>query len=129
MSIEIVPTPSVTRVSSAPYSPCVRAGDWLIVSGQLGLDPRSGSLAEGVEEQARQALANLTAVLRDAGATLDDVAKTTIFMTDLGLFGTVNTIYAETFGDHRPARSTVQVAALPLEAAVEIEAWAYSPQA
>lgn len=129
MSVEIVATPSVKVVSSAPYSPCVRAGDWLIVSGQLGLDPASGSLVEGVEDQARQAMANLAAVLADAGASLADVAKATIFMTDLGLFGAVNAIYAEAFGDHRPARSTVEVSALPLDAAVEIEAWAYAPRA
>ena len=129
MSVEIVPTPSVKHVSSAPYSPCVRAGDWLIISGQLGLDPESGTLVEGVEAQAEQALRNLAAVVADAGATLNDVAKATIFMTDLGFFAGVNAIYAETFGEHRPARSTVQVAALPLEAAVEIEAWVYAPPA
>jgi len=106
----------------------VRAGDWLVVSGQLGIDPATGTLVEGVEEQARQALATLRALLADAGATMRDVAKTTVFITDVGHFGAVNTIYAEMFGDHRPARSTVQVAALPLDAAVEIEAWAYAPQ-
>jgi 2-iminobutanoate/2-iminopropanoate deaminase len=106
----------------------VRAGDWLVVSGQLGIDPTTGTLVEGVEEQARQALANLRALLADAGATMRDVAKTTVFITDIGLFGAVNTIYAEMSGDHRPARSTVQVAALPLDAVVEIEAWAYAPQ-
>ena len=127
MPVEIVATPSVSKVAS-PYSPAVRAGDWIIVSGQLGMDPGSGTIVEGVEDQARQALANLAAVLADAGASLDDVAKTTVFVTDLGFFGGVNDVYAEAFGAHRPARSTIEVAALPLDAAVEIEAWAYCPQ-
>jgi 2-iminobutanoate/2-iminopropanoate deaminase len=103
----------------------VRAGDWLVLAGQVGLDPRSGKLAEGVEAQARQVLANIRAVLGDCGASLDDVAKTLVFVTDLGDFATVNAIYAEAFGAHKPARSTVQVAGLPAGALVEIEAWAY----
>ena len=127
MPIECIPPPSVPKVAS-PYSPAVRAGDWIIVSGQLGMDPASSAIVEGVEAQARQALANLAAVLADAGASLSDVAKTTVFITDLGLFGAVNAVYAEAFGDHRPARSTIEVAALPMDAAVEIEAWAYLPQ-
>jgi 2-iminobutanoate/2-iminopropanoate deaminase len=105
----------------------VRAGDWVILSGQLGLDPASGTLADGVDAQARQALANVAAVLRDCGAGLTDVAKSLVFVTDLGDFATVNAAYAEAFGDHRPARSTVQVAALPAGAQVEIEVWAYRP--
>jgi 2-iminobutanoate/2-iminopropanoate deaminase len=113
---------------ASPYSPAVRAGDWIIVSGQLGMDPASGTIVEGVEDQARQALVNLAAVVGDAGATLADVAKTTVFVTDLGFFGGVNDVYAEAFGNHRPARSTLEVAALPLDAAVEIEAWVYAPQ-
>ena len=84
-----------------------------------------GTLAEGVEAQARQVLANITAVLGDCGASLRDVAKTLVFVTDLGDFATVNAVYAEAFGDHKPARSTVQVAGLPAGALVEIEAWAY----
>jgi 2-iminobutanoate/2-iminopropanoate deaminase len=125
MTVEPVPTPSAPPVAG-PYSPAVRAGDWFVLAGQVGLD-RNGRLAEGIEAQARQAFENIEAVLRDCGATLSDVAKTTVFVTDLADFAIVNTVYAAAFGDHRPARSTVQVAALPAGASVEIEAWAYVP--
>ena len=126
MPIEIVPTPSAPK-AAGPYSPAVRAGDWLVLAGQVGLDPATGAMAAGVEAQARQVLANITSVLADCGAALTDVAKTTVFVTDIGQFATVNAVYAEAFGDHRPARSTVQVAALPGGAEVEIEVWAYLP--
>jgi 2-iminobutanoate/2-iminopropanoate deaminase len=106
----------------------VRAGDWLVLAGQVGLDPKTGKLADGVEAQARQVLANIKAVLGDCGASLNDVAKATVFVTDIGQFTTVNAVYADTFGDHKPARSTVQVAALPAGAEVEIEVWAYVPR-
>ena len=96
-----------------------------MLAGQVGLDPASGKLVDGVEAQARQVLANITAVLSDCGASLRNVAKTTVFITDTADFATVNAIYAEAFGDHRPARSTIQAAALPANALVEIEAWAY----
>lgn len=124
MTVQPVPTPSAPPVAG-PYSPAVRAGDWLVLSGQLGLDPATGKLADGVEAQARRVLANVAAVLADCGASLADVAKTTVFVTDLSDFATVNAVYAEAFGEHRPARSTVQVAALPAGALVEIEAFAY----
>ena len=124
MPVTPVPTPSAPPVAG-PYSPAVRAGDWLVLAGQVGLDPVTGKLAEGVEAQARQVLANIAAVLGDCGATLPDVAKTLVFVTDLGDFATVNGVYAEAFGDHKPARSTVQVAGLPAGALVEIEAWVY----
>lgn len=128
MPIEPVPTPSAPPVAG-PYSPAVRAGDWLVLAGQVGLDPASGAIvAGGVEAQARQVLANIAAVLSDCGAALTDIAKTTIFVTDIGEFATVNAVYAEVLGEHRPARSTVQVAALPAGAEVEIEAWAYVPR-
>jgi len=103
----------------------MRAGDWLVLAGQVGLDPGSGAIVEGVERQARQVLANIRAILADCGAAMTDVAKTTVFVTDIADFGIVNTVYAEAFGEHRPARSTVQVAALPGGAQVEIETWAY----
>jgi 2-iminobutanoate/2-iminopropanoate deaminase len=107
----------------------VRAGDWIVLAGQVGLDPQTGGFVEGgVEAQARQVLANIAAVLGDCGASLRDVAKTTVFVTDIAQFGIVNAVYAEAFGDHEPARSTVQVAALPGGAEVEIEAWAYVPK-
>ena len=106
-----------------PYSPVVRAGEWLVCSGQVGL--ADGALVVGgVEAEARQALANLSALLEGEGASLAAVVKTTVFLTDVAHFATVNQVYVEAFGDHRPARSAVVVAALPLGAAVEIEAWA-----
>jgi len=125
MPVEPIDTPNAPPVAG-PYSPAVRAGDWIVCAGQVGLDA-SGRIAEGVEAQARQVFANIRAVLGDCGASLNDVAKATVFVTDIGQFATVNTVYAEAFGDHRPARSTVQVAALPGGAEVEIEVWAYAP--
>jgi 2-iminobutanoate/2-iminopropanoate deaminase len=112
-----------------PYSPAVRAGDWVVCSGQLGLDPATGALVPGgVEAQARQALTNIAAILGDCGVALHDVAKALVFVTDLADFPTINAVYGEAFGDHKPARSTVQVAALPAGGSVEIEVWAYAPR-
>lgn len=110
-----------------PYNQAVRAGNFVFASGQLGLDPATGALVEGVEAQTRQALANLQAVLQAAGATFADVVKTTIFLADMGDFQMVNTIYAAAFAADPPARSTIQVAALPRGGAVEIEMIAYLP--
>ena len=127
MPVEPVPTPSAPA-SAGPYSPAVRAGDWLALAGQVGIDPATGSLADGgVAAQTRQALANVAAVLGDCGATLSDVAKTTVFLVDMGDFPVMNEVYAEALGGHWPARSTVAVAALPLGARVEVEVWAYVP--
>ena len=127
MPVESVPTPSAPA-SAGPYSPAVRAGDWLALAGQVGLDPATGRLSEGgVGDQTRQALANVAAVLGDCGASLADVAKTTVFLLDMGDFPVMNDVYAEVFSGHRPARSTVAVAALPLGARVEVEVWAYLP--
>jgi 2-iminobutanoate/2-iminopropanoate deaminase len=109
-----------------PYTPVVRAGDWIIVSGQLGL--RDGSLVEGgVKAQTTQAIVNLRAHLESVGAKLSDVAKTLCFLTDMDTFPTFNESYVAGFGSHRPARSTIGVASLPAGGAVEIEAWAYVP--
>ena len=109
-----------------PYSPAVRAGDWLVCSGQVGL--LDGALVPGgPREEARQALANVRSVLAAHGASMHDVVKTTVFLTDLGAFSDMNEVYAEAFGDHRPARSTVGVASLPLGARVEVEVWAFLP--
>lgn len=110
-----------------PYRPVVRAGDWLVVSGQVGL--AGGSIVQGgVAAQVKQALANVAAHLAGEGAGLTDVVKTTVFLTDIDDFATMNEAYVAAFGDLRPARSAFAVAALPLGAAVEIEAWAYSPR-
>jgi len=128
MPVEPVPTPSAPA-SAGPYSPAVRAGDWLALAGQVGTDPATGTLADGgVGNQTRQALANVAAVLGDCGATLSDVAKTTVFLVDMGDFPFMNEVYADAFEGHRPARSTIAVAALPLGARVEVEVWAFMPR-
>ena len=109
-----------------PYTPVVRAGDFVIVSGQGGI--RDGAIVEGgVAAQTTQTIANIAARLADAGAELSDVVKTLCFLTDMGTFGEFNDAYAAAFGDHRPARSTVEVSALPGGMNVEVEAWAYKP--
>ena len=125
---EPVPTPNAPPVAG-PYSPAVRAGDWLVLAGQIGFDPVGGAIvAGGAAAEARQVFANVAAVLGDCGASFADVAKTTVFVTDIGAFASVNEVYAEAFGDHRPARSTVEVSALPAGALVEVEVWAYKPE-
>jgi 2-iminobutanoate/2-iminopropanoate deaminase len=104
-----------------PYSQAIRVGNLVFASGQLGLDPKTGKLQEGVEAQARQALANVKSVLEAAGTSTDKVVKTTIFLANISDFAKVNAIYGEIFQQEPPARSTVQVAALPLGGLVEIE--------
>ena len=111
-----------------PYTPVVRAGDWIIVSGQLGI--ADGALVPGgVAAQTAQAVVNLKAPLKTVGASLSDVSKTLCFLTDMDTFPTFNEAYVAGFGNSRPARSTIGVAALPFGGAVEIEAWAYKPLA
>ena len=105
-----------------PYSQAIAAGGLLFCSGQLGLDPATGELADGVEAQAERSLRNLMAVLDAAGLGPADVAKTTVFLADMADFATVNAVYGRFFPDPPPARSTVQVAALPKAGRVEIEA-------
>ena len=115
--------------TAGPYNPVVRAGDLLFVSGQVGTvdgstvdGPVAGSLAgDSLEAQATQALANLRAQVEANGAMLNQVVKTTVFLTDMGNFAAMNEIYCEAFGDSRPARSCVAVAALPLGAIFEVE--------
>jgi 2-iminobutanoate/2-iminopropanoate deaminase len=107
-----------------PYTPAVRAGDWVVVSGQLGVVDGK-LLSGGVAEQITQAIVNLSGHLAQHGAGLDDVVKTTVFLCDMAQFPAMNEAYVAGFGDHRPARSTIGVAALPMGADVEIEAWAY----
>lgn len=118
-------TPIATTQAPAaigPYSQGVRCGDLLFVSGQLGADPATGALGPDTAAQARQALENVKAVLEAAGFGLADVVKTTIFLADLADFPLVNGVYAGFFPDAPPARSTVQVARLPKDARIEIEA-------
>ena len=105
-----------------PYSHAVSTGELVFTSGQLGIDPATGKLAEGIEAQAEQALINLEQVLAAAELTFANVVKTTIFLADLADFAAVNGIYATRFPAHPPARSCVQVAALPAGAKIEIEA-------
>lgn len=109
----------------APYSQAIKVGELVFVSGQLALRPGETSLSGGsIAEQTEQVFANLRAILEEAGSGLDRLVKTTVFLQNLDDFAAMNEVYAEAFGDHRPARSTVAVTALPLGAAVEVEAWA-----
>lgn len=121
MSQEIIQT-SQAPAAVGPYSQAIKTGQFVFVSGQLGLDPKTGSLADGLEAQTKQILANLTSILRESGGDINNVVKTTIFLTDMADFSTVNAIYAEAFSDAPPARSTVAVASLPLNGLIEIEA-------
>ena len=112
-----------------PYTPIVRAGSWLICSGQLGLASEADGgppalVSGGPGPQLTQAVANAAALLAGAGASLADVVKTTVFAVDPADFPVVNEAYVAAFGDHRPARSMVAVSGLPMGAAVEIEVWA-----
>ncbi len=105
-----------------PYSQAVKAGNFLFVAGQIGINPATGQLEEGIEAQTRQALLNLKAILEAAGASLDDVVRVGVFLQDLNDFQAMNAVYAEFFPQSPPARTTVQVAALPRGALVEIDA-------
>ena len=109
-----------------PYSQAVWTGDYLFVSGQVPIDPATGRLVEGgIAEQTDQVLTNIRALLKSQGLDYANVAKATVFLTDLSSFQTVNQIYARHLEDNKPARATVQVAALPLGALIEIEVVAY----
>jgi len=111
-----------------PYSPAMRAGDLLFVAGQVGV--RDGTLVSGdTVDQLKQAFANLRGVLADNGATLDDVVKITVFLRHMSDFPRMNEAYIAEVGDHRPARTTVAVAELPVNALVEIDAIAFAPVA
>lgn len=115
-------TASNAPAAIGPYSHAVAAGNFLFTSGQLGIDPATGKLPEGVEAQAVQALENLKAVLAAGGMGLENVVKTTVFVKNMGDFTAVNAIYASYFTSQCPARSCVEVAALPAGGLVEIEA-------
>jgi 2-iminobutanoate/2-iminopropanoate deaminase len=113
-----------------PYSQAIRSGNFIFLSGQIPLDPVSGTLVTGpIEDQSQRVMANLRAVLEAAGSSFSHVVKTTIYLTDLGDFARVNAIYSTYFPTDPPARSTVQVAALPLGANVEIDLIAEIPSA
>ncbi|HXQ19295.1 MAG TPA: RidA family protein [Acidimicrobiales bacterium] len=125
--------PPVTQPPPRPgafYSPVVSAGGWVVTAGQLGVvrgEDGSTRLVEGgTVPQLRQALANVRAVLESVGCDLSLVVKATLFLTDMADFAAANEVWVEAFGDHRPARTAVCVVSLPLGAAVEVEAWAWS---
>ncbi|HEX5579446.1 MAG TPA: Rid family detoxifying hydrolase [Candidatus Limnocylindria bacterium] len=120
---------SAAPPASGPYSQAIRAGNLVFAAGQLGADPTSGELAEGVAAQADRALLNLAAVLDAAGASLDRVVKTTVFLSDMASFATVNEAYARHFSAPYPARSTVAVRELPRGGLVEIECIAIASDA
>jgi 2-iminobutanoate/2-iminopropanoate deaminase len=125
VSKEIVPiATSAAPQAIGPYSQAIRAGEWLFVSGQIPLPPDGGPIPQEFAAQARQALANLKAIVEAAGGELARVVKVTVYLTDMGQFATFNEVYAEVFGSHRPARAVVQVAALPRGVQVEVEAMA-----
>src|SRR5919106_6110661 len=117
-------TTPTTPPPVGPYSPIVRAGDWLVASGQIGIV--DGKLVPGgVQGELRQAIANLEAQLATEGATLDNVVKTTVFLRHMSDYAVMNKAYVAAFGDHRPARSAIGVAELPIGALVEVEGWAW----
>ncbi len=124
MSHQIIHTDKAPA-AVGPYSQAIRVGNLVYTAGQIGLDPSSGTLKEGLEAQTHQVLSNLQAVLEAAGASLSTVVKTTIYLVDMADFAQINQIYGAYFSDAPPARSTVAVASLPLGALVEIEAVAY----
>lgn len=113
----------MTNPTGLPYSPSLEVGDWVIVSGQIGL--RDGALVENFPDEVDQVIENLRERLADHGLGLEHVVKTTCFLADLDRFGEFNARYAAAFTDPQPTRSAVQVARLPLDANVEIEAWAH----
>ena len=122
MPIDFVATPNAPR-AIGPYSQATRAGGLVFTAGQVGFDPSTGELVDGgIAEQTEQVLLNIRAILQASGLDMANVIKTTVFLVDMADFAAMNTVYARAFGDHRPARSTVAVAALPRGARVEIEA-------
>jgi 2-iminobutanoate/2-iminopropanoate deaminase len=121
MPFDVVSTPGAPK-AIGPYSQAIVSQGFLFTAGQVALDPSTGQLVPGgIAEQTSRALENLRAVLRAAGSDVSQVVKTTVFLVDMADFTAMNEVYGRVFGDHRPARSTVAVAALPRGALVEIE--------
>jgi len=111
-----------------PYSQAIRIGDFLYTSGQIALDPESGMFLSGeIEEETEQTLKNISAILQAGGLNLENVVKTTVYLSDLNHFSRMNQVYEKYFSKNKPARACVQVAALPKGAKVEIDAIAVSP--
>ena len=127
MSIGFVSTPNAPR-AIGPYSQATRANGLLFTAGQVGFDPATGELVDGgISEQTERVLANIRAILEAERLDLSSVVKTTVYLVDMADFAAMNTVYAKVFGDHRPARSSVAVAALPRGARVVIDAVAVLP--
>jgi 2-iminobutanoate/2-iminopropanoate deaminase len=125
MTRKVITTPKSKPIG--PYSVAIASGDYVHISGQIPLDAETGKLVEGdIAAQAKQCLENLKAILEAAGLGFNNVVKTTIFLTDLGDFQAVNGVYSTYMSEPYPARSTIQVAALPMGARVEIEMIAYT---
>ncbi|KAI9364112.1 endoribonuclease L-PSP [Pilaira anomala] len=121
MSLSVVHT-ETAPAAVGPYCQAVKANGFIFTSGQVALNPATGKLVEGgVQDQAKQVLLNLTEVLKAAGSSFDKVVKTTVFLKDMKDFAAVNEVYATFFSEHKPARSCVEVARLPLDVSVEIE--------
>ena len=127
MPTTTISTPGAPR-AIGPYSQGITANGFLFTAGQVGFDPASGELVDGgIAEQTHRVLQNIRAILRAGGTDIGSVVKTTVFLVDMADFALMNEVYAEFFGDHRPARSTVAVASLPRGARLEIEAVAAVP--
>lgn len=120
MNKQIIATEEAPK-AIGPYSQAIQAGDFLYTSGQIPLDLAGNVVSGGIEEQTHQVFKNLQAVLKAAGIQLNDVVKTTVYIKDMDQFAKVNEIYGAYFGDHKPARSTVEVARLPKDVLVEID--------
>ena len=118
---KIIASPAAPK-AVGPYSQAVEAGGTLYVSGQLPVDAAAGAMPEGTEAQTRQSLTNLGHILREAGCDFSDVVKTTVLLQSIGDFAAMNAVYAEFFTDRMPARMCYEVAALPMDALVEIDA-------
>lgn len=112
--------PKGTDISELPFSPAIKIGDWLFLSGTIGNDPATGKLAEGIEAQTRQALENLGALLKEAGMSNEDVVRATVYLTDIKDYDALNKVYKEYFPSERPARAVVEVHELVRGAKVEI---------
>ena len=123
METKVISTPKAPA-ALGPYVQARQAGNLLFSSGQLGLIPETGELPEGIEAQTKQALANIQAILDEAGFTRENVVKSGVYITDMNDFAKVNAIYADFFGDHKPARSCVEVSAMAKGALIEIEVYA-----
>lgn len=124
MSLKMITAENAPK-ALGPYSHAVVAGGFAFVSGQIPIDPKTNTIVEGIEAQTRQSLENCVAILKSCGATVKDVVKAGIFISDMNNFGAINEVYGEYFSEHKPARACVEVARLPKDVMVEIEMIAY----